>query len=68
MLTISDPARSTRNNLPLLVLCSSVLRWEMVMMRTLWDREEPAFMPVADSSRFSAPAAITSIISSALDT
>lgn len=38
--TISEPARSTRNSLPFFTACVAILRWPIVMMNTLWLRDE----------------------------
>lgn len=57
--TISEPAKSTSTSLllrPTAVLAiEEVSRCATVSMKTLWEREEPSFMPVAATARFFCP-------------
>eukprot|EP00968_Pinguiococcus_pyrenoidosus_P020185 scaffold2319_cov248-Pinguiococcus_pyrenoidosus.AAC.5 len=63
-LTISDPARSTSTILPVFVELLSVLVLVISTVKTLCDREDPEFMPVAATARFDAPLAMVDSSSS----
>mmetsp|Transcript_19 Transcript_19/g.33 ORF Transcript_19/g.33 Transcript_19/m.33 type:complete len:237 (+) Transcript_19:1309-2019(+) len=65
-LTISEPAKSTKLILLVLVVPDFVSVWTSCKINTEWLRELPSFIPVAAETRLLEPKAINSIISSIL--
>ena len=53
--TISDPARSTRNSLPVLTVRSIRSFWATEIMQMAWLRLLSSFIPVAETCRLCDP-------------